>query len=102
MGGALERDPDLPAFVPVQVPGLLGHGIADQLAEDGAHQAGGHAEIGGHGDDPVEHPALAVGVLDGGVRLLFYRRDGLDQVAALRDQAHDPAVDLIQALPQAV
>ncbi len=99
--GALESHPDPPACLLVQHPGLLRHRVADQLAEDPAHKAGGHAEIRGHGLHACQHPALAVGVLDQGGTLLLYLGDGSDDAAAPRDEAHDPAVHLIQALPQA-
>src|SRR5215470_3943054 len=33
--------------------------------------------------------------------MLLHLRDGRDQLAAFGDEAHDPAVDLVQALTQA-
>jgi hypothetical protein len=97
---ALERDPGPPAAVSVQVPRLLGHRVADQLAEDRAHQAGGDPEVGGHRHDAVQHLPFPVGVLDRGRSLLLDLGDGRDQLAPLRDQADDPRVHLIEALPQ--
>src|ERR1700761_4676774 len=43
----------------------LGDRLADQLAEDPAHQAGRPAQIGGDVFAPGQHPPLAVGIDDG-------------------------------------
>ena len=99
--GALEGDPDAAAVLRGQVPGLLRDRVAEQLAEDPAHQAGRHAEVRGHGLYARQHRALAVGVLDLGCPLLLGLRDRGDDAAAPRDEVHDPAVHVIQALAQA-
>ena len=61
---ALEGNADPAPLVAAEVPRLLRHRIADQLAEDPAHQAGGYAEIRGRGFHAGQHPALTLGVLD--------------------------------------
>jgi hypothetical protein len=100
VGHALERDADAAAGVAVQEPGLLGHRVVDQLAEDAADQAAGDAEVGRRGGDPVENLPLPVGVLDPGGRPLLGRPDRVDDAVPLGDQADNPGVHLVQVLAE--
>jgi hypothetical protein len=85
---------------PSQLPRLLGDRVANQLAEDPAHQDGRYAEICGHGFDACEHLPLAV-IIPDRRRAEFFQAGYLgDDAAALRDETDDAAVHLVQASPE--
>ena len=79
---------------------LLGDRVADQLAEDPAHQAGRYAQICGHGFHACKHLPLAVSILDRRRAVLFQAPYLGDEAASLRDETDDAAVHLVQAAPE--
>ena len=95
MRDPLECDPGPAARVPVEVRGLHRDRVVQQLTEDLPDQALGNSELGGLGLHRLDDLAFAFGILDGGGAAFLGLGYGGDDLATLRDQAHDGRIQFV-------